>query len=56
MEVLANAENHMYSHKLSERSSTRSKTTGIIIMRYLKKATENLSIPLESVSYVKQYQ
>jgi diguanylate cyclase (GGDEF)-like protein/PAS domain S-box-containing protein len=38
MEVLANAENHMYSHKLSERSSTRSKTTGIIMNALFEKS------------------
>ncbi|NLF36886.1 MAG: diguanylate cyclase, partial [Clostridiaceae bacterium] len=38
MKALANAENHMYSHKLSERSSTRSKTTGIIINALFEKS------------------
>ena len=38
MEVLANAENHMYSHKLAERSSTRSKTTGIIMNALFEKS------------------
>jgi len=38
MKALANAENHMYSHKLSERSSTRSKTTGIIMNALFEKS------------------
>jgi len=38
MEILANAENHMYSHKLSERSSMRSKTTEIIMNTLFEKS------------------
>ncbi len=38
MEILANAENHMYSHKLSERSSMRSKTIEIIMNTLFEKS------------------
>jgi diguanylate cyclase (GGDEF)-like protein/PAS domain S-box-containing protein/putative nucleotidyltransferase with HDIG domain len=38
MEILANAENHMYSQKLSERSSMRSKTTEIIMNALFEKS------------------
>jgi len=38
IEILAQAENHMYSHKLSERSSTRSKTTEIIMNTLFEKS------------------
>ena len=38
MEVLANAENHMYAHKLSERSSMRSKTIDIIMNTLFEKS------------------
>ena len=38
METLANAENHMYSHKLSERSSMRSKTIEIIMNTLFEKS------------------
>jgi diguanylate cyclase (GGDEF)-like protein/PAS domain S-box-containing protein/putative nucleotidyltransferase with HDIG domain len=38
MEILANAENKMYSHKLSERSSMRSKTTEIIMNTLFEKS------------------
>ena len=38
-EVLANAENHMYSHKLYERSSTRSKTIDIIMNTLFEKSS-----------------
>ncbi len=38
MEILANAENHMYSHKLSERSSMRSKITEIIMNTLFEKS------------------
>lgn len=38
MVTLTNAENHMYSHKLSERSSMRSKTTEIIMNTLFEKS------------------
>ena len=38
MEMLANAENHMYSHKLTERSSMRSKTIEIIMNTLFEKS------------------
>ncbi len=38
MEVFANAENHMYTHKLSERSSMRSKTIDIIMNTLFEKS------------------
>ena len=38
LETLANAENHMYSHKLSERSSMRSKTIEIIMNTLFEKS------------------
>jgi HD-GYP domain-containing protein (c-di-GMP phosphodiesterase class II) len=37
-EIIANSENHMYRHKLSERSSMRSKTTNLIINTLFEKS------------------
>jgi diguanylate cyclase (GGDEF)-like protein/PAS domain S-box-containing protein/putative nucleotidyltransferase with HDIG domain len=39
MEVVANAENHMYRHKLSERSSIRSKTIDLIMNTLFEKSS-----------------
>jgi diguanylate cyclase len=39
LEVMANAENYMYRHKLYERSSTRSKTIEIIMNTLFEKST-----------------
>ena len=38
MEILANAENYMYSHKLTERSSMRSKTIEIVMNTLFEKS------------------
>jgi diguanylate cyclase (GGDEF)-like protein len=38
VEIIANAENHMYRHKLSERSSMRSKTIDLIMNTLIEKS------------------
>ncbi|MDZ7836908.1 MAG: HDOD domain-containing protein [Actinomycetota bacterium] len=38
MEIIANAENHMYRHKLNERSSIRSKTIDLIMNTLFEKS------------------
>ncbi len=39
LEIIANAENHMYRHKLYERSSIRSKTMDLIMNALFEKSS-----------------
>jgi putative nucleotidyltransferase with HDIG domain len=42
IEIIANAENHMYRHKLNERSSMRSKTIDLIMNTLFEKSNREL--------------
>ncbi len=55
-EVVVNAENHMYKHKLIERTSIRSKTIELIMSTLFEKANTKRSIQIESVVFVKRLQ
>jgi diguanylate cyclase (GGDEF)-like protein/PAS domain S-box-containing protein len=53
METLANAENHMYRHKLFEKSSLRSKTIDVIMQTLFEKSDRE-SVHSERVSHICQ--